>query len=362
MVNLIGDRARRRRRARRAGRPPPPLRQGAPPGRKLGHVTVVAPDDAELAGPAGVASSRPSVDRPRRPRHRPKRADAARSVPVGRECRARSDLRAGWPGRRCGAWAPRPAGCGSRRRPAAAPRPSACARRRPRSTCERPGQRLAGAEQLGGAPVGVELPAAGDGHLEQAGRERGQDRGGDEQDDGAGAVVVVAAAEHRAPHRHVGDEGDGGGDRGGDRADQDVAVLHVHQLVGQHALAPGRGAGTLSRPLVTQTTAWRGLRPVAKALGCSAGLTAIAGHRQVGPLGQLADDGVAARALVLVDQLGAAGVRASLSLDEERDADGDERRDQADHGARAAAEQGRRAPTNEAAEGRRAAPSSSSCW
>ncbi len=46
----------------------------------------------------------------------------------------------------------------------------------------------------------------------------------------------VAAAEHRRVHRDLRHERDRRGDRGGDRADQDVTVLHVHQLVGHHAL------------------------------------------------------------------------------------------------------------------------------
>ena len=49
------------------------------------------------------------------------------------------------------------------------------------------------------------------------------------------ATVAVAAAEHRRVHRHLGHERDRRGDRGRDRADQDVAVLDVHQLVRHHA-------------------------------------------------------------------------------------------------------------------------------
>ena len=49
----------------------------------------------------------------------------------------------------------------------------------------------------------------------------------------AAAVVVVAAAAE--PEGHAGQHGDGGGKRGGDRADQDVAVQHVAQLVRDHA-------------------------------------------------------------------------------------------------------------------------------
>ena len=61
-----------------------------------------------------------------------------------------------------------------------------------------------------------------------------------------------------------------GGDRRGHRADQDVAVADVGQLVGEHAtdLVP---RADLQQPLGDATAACSGLRPVAKALGCGSG-------------------------------------------------------------------------------------------
>ena len=56
---------------------------------------------------------------------------------------------------------------------------------------EGPGERLAGAEQLGGAPVGLELARPAHRHLHQPGGDRGEE--GDEQRaDGVAAVIVVA--------------------------------------------------------------------------------------------------------------------------------------------------------------------------
>ena len=58
--------------------------------------------------------------------------------------------------------------------------------------------------------------------------------------DRVAALVVVA---HGDEDGQVRDPGDHGADGGGHRRDQDVAVLHVRQLVGEHALqlAAGRG-------------------------------------------------------------------------------------------------------------------------
>ena len=99
---------------------------------------------------------------------------------------------------------------------------------------QRPGQRLGVAHELGPGPVGLELPRAGERHLEQAGGDRGGEGDGD-HGHRARPVVVVAPAEHAGPHRHVGGEADRGGDGRGDRADQDVAVADVADLVGDHA-------------------------------------------------------------------------------------------------------------------------------
>ena len=96
------------------------------------------------------------------------------------------------------------------------------------------------------------------------------------------AVAVVAAAEQRAPQRDARHERDRQRDRRRDRADEDVAVLHVRELVGEHAaqLVVGRGPGGC--PGSRTTAAWFGLRPVANALGCISGGHVDLGHRHVG--------------------------------------------------------------------------------
>ena len=48
-------------------------------------------------------------------------------------------------------------------------------------------------------------------------------------------AVARSAAEHRAPLRHAGEHHDGRGDRRRYRADEDVTVLDVRQLVGNDA-------------------------------------------------------------------------------------------------------------------------------
>ena len=58
---------------------------------------------------------------------------------------------------------------------------------------ERAGQRLAGAEQLGAAAVGLELADAGERHLQHRGGDRGEDHHGERAEDVAAAVTVAAA-------------------------------------------------------------------------------------------------------------------------------------------------------------------------
>ena len=79
-------------------------------------------------------------------------------------------------------------------------------------------------------------------------------------------LVVAAAAEHRREHRHLGDEADRRGDGRGHRADQDVAVLHVHQLVGHDGLDLG-GWHRLQQARGGAHHGVLGPRPVANALG-----------------------------------------------------------------------------------------------
>ena len=111
---------------------------------------------------------------------------------------------------------------------------------------ERPGQRLAGAQQPGGRRVRLVLAAAADRRLDQ--------RRGDRAPGSASAAPtngLLSPSSERPPPPKIsaqramrGDERDAHGDRRGDRADEDVAVAHVGELVGEHALdlVPGQRA------------------------------------------------------------------------------------------------------------------------
>src|SRR6476659_9418166 len=50
----------------------------------------------------------------------------------------------------------------------------------------------------------------------------------------SGARIAVATTEHRSPHGHAGHEGDDQRERRRDRADEDVAVADVADLVSEH--------------------------------------------------------------------------------------------------------------------------------
>ena len=87
---------------------------------------------------------------------------------------------------------------------------------------------------------------------------------------------LPSTAKQRGPVAHARDHGDGAGQGGGHRADEDVAIAHVAKLVRQHALHLLVGQ-QVQDALVMATEACCGLRPVAKALGESDGMTYIFG-------------------------------------------------------------------------------------
>ena len=150
-------------------------------------------------------------------------------------------------------------------------------------------QRVGRADVLGGGGVGIVFARARDGHLDQHGGDGRQNHHERCRPTAAAAVVVVAAAAE--PEGHAGQHGDGGGERGGHRADQDVAMQHVAQLVGHHAfdfVVVHESAGC---PAVKATEACDGLRPVAKALGESLGDELQLGHGQAHALAEVAHDG-----------------------------------------------------------------------
>ncbi len=205
------------------------------------------------------------------------------------------------------------------------------------------GERLAGAEQFGPAAVGIELPGPRHGHAEDARRDRRQEAG-PEQDEGVGAVVAVAPAQHVRPERHVGEERDRRRDRGRDGADEDVTVLHVHQLVGQHTLE------LLARHLTEQAggDGHDGVARVATSgerVGLLVGRDGDHGHGQVGPLGQRAHEGVELGRFSLGDDPGLGAAQGQLVAVPVRAADEGEREHEADD------EAGRAAPAEQAGDG-----------
>ena len=139
------------------------------------------------------------------------------------------------------------------------------------------------------------------------------------------AIVVAAAAaeEHREPRDHH----DGGRERRRDRADQDVAVLHVRQLVSEHAVELVV-VEHRRMPSVAATAACSGSRPVANAFGDVLRDDVAARLRQVRALGEPADDLVEAmpgpdllRAVHAEDDLVREPVRREVRHDREQEAD-----------------------------------------
>ena len=96
---------------------------------------------------------------------------------------------------------------------------------------QRIGERVRVAADLGAAAVGLEFARARNRHLDQHRRDRRQNHH-DQPDDRIGALAVAAPAEQKA---ELGDGGDRPGHGGGYGGNQDVAMLHMRQLVRHHA-------------------------------------------------------------------------------------------------------------------------------
>ena len=100
---------------------------------------------------------------------------------------------------------------------------------------QRVGEPVRIAGDLRAARVGGELARPRDRRLDQHRGERRQDDHRDQRDRIVAAIAIVVApavaAEHRRVLRHLRGHHDRGRHRRGDRADEDVAVLHVRQLV-----------------------------------------------------------------------------------------------------------------------------------
>ncbi len=140
--------------------------------------------------------------------------------------------------------------------------------------------------------VGLVFAGAGDRHLQQQ-RGEGAEEGDDEEDDGVGAAfAIICAPPTMAPQRRqVHEHGERAGDGGGDRTDEDVAVAHVRQLVGDHALelllvhdleqTLGGGDGGVA-----------GIAAGGEGVGRRVGDDVDLRHGEVLALGQLSDDAV----------------------------------------------------------------------
>ena len=97
---------------------------------------------------------------------------------------------------------------------------------------QRRSQRTRIACNLGAQTVGLELTRPRDGHLDERGSQRRQDGHGDRGDGVGGAPFLVTTAEE---HGEVGQRRDGTRHGGRDGGNENVAVLHVGQLVRHHA-------------------------------------------------------------------------------------------------------------------------------
>ena len=83
--------------------------------------------------------------------------------------------------------------------------------------------------------VRVILAGTANGHLNHLRSNRGQ-QSNHERREGVGPVIVaVRAAEHRTKRKHLGDYADDGGDTRRHGGGQNIAVVHVHELVAEHA-------------------------------------------------------------------------------------------------------------------------------
>jgi hypothetical protein len=93
-------------------------------------------------------------------------------------------------------------------------------------------------------------------------------------------------------------------------------------------------------PLLTHTAALAGLRPVANALGLGVGRHVEPRHRDVGPLGEVGDDGVVARHLLGGDLDGAGRPDGQPIAEPVRRPHHREAEHHAEHGTASATERG----------------------
>jgi len=126
------------------------------------------------------------------------------------------------------------------------------------------------------------------------------------------AVVVVAET---GPHAEPYQEGERGGHGGGDRGDEDVAVAHVRQLVGQNPLQLG-AVHHLHDSRGHRHHRVLGIAAGGKGIGLLRGDQIDLGHRHALPLRQRANDAVHLGKLLLGDRLGTGGHQCKLVREE----------------------------------------------
>src|SRR5258705_347207 len=120
----------------------------------------------------------------------------------------------------------------------------------------------------------------------------------------APVVVRAAPAEHGGPLGHVGEIRDGAGERRGNGRDEDVPVLHVRELVGQHALELVLVEDPHD-PLGHRHHGVLGVASGREGVGRLALHQIDARHRDAGACGQAANDRIEPGCCRLVDGLGA---------------------------------------------------------
>jgi hypothetical protein len=185
------------------------------------------------------------------------------------------------------------------------------------------GQRLGIAEEIGAPTVGLELPRPGERHLDQPGRDGGEDGHGQRADEVPVVVVAAAAPEDGAEHRDAGDERDRHRDGGGHRRDEDVAVLHVCHLVREDA-AYFVLVEHLHQPLGHGDDRVVRVATGGERVGLRGRAHVEPGHRHVGALREVVHDGVEPRRFLLSDRDGAGRHHRELVAEPVGAADEDE--------------------------------------
>ena len=99
--------------------------------------------------------------------------------------------------------------------------------------CRSQSQRVAG--QTCAVLVGIKFTGAANSHLDDL-SSNGSQHSNHEHGEGVGTfTIAVGSTEHRAKRKNLRNRTDDGGDTRRHRRGEDIAVVHVHQLVAEHA-------------------------------------------------------------------------------------------------------------------------------